>query len=177
MGRPAVDFSKLKVLVVENNDLMRRLLTEMLRGFGVHYIREASDVPEASLLINREPYDAVILDFFLGILDGGDFARIVRRSESCPNRAVPILLVTAMPDHYKVTKALSCGISEILAKPIAPKDLYLRLYGMIAYPRPFTISKDYIGPCRRRVQRPAHPGAERRKRTAAPPLEIHSQKS
>ena len=174
MGRPAVDFGKLKVLIVENNDLMRRLLTEMLRGFGVRYIREASDVPAASILINREHYDAVILDFFLGILDGGDFARIVRRSESCPNRAVPILLVTAMPDHYKVGKALNCGINEILAKPIAPKDLYLRLYGMIAHPRPFTISNDYIGPCRRRVQRPAQAGAERRKRRAAPPTEIHS---
>ena len=90
MIRASVDFSKQRLLVVENQALMRRLLMEMLRGFGVHMIREARDVPEAAEHLVRDRFDAVILDFFLGDMDGGDLTRNIRHNEQCPNRQVPM---------------------------------------------------------------------------------------
>lgn len=149
MVKPAVDFTKLRVLVVENHALMRRLLQSMLRGFGVQQIREAKTVPAAIDLIYREDFDAVILDFFLGDMDGADFARAVRRDAKCRNRAVPILLITAMPEHHRVLKVLEAGVDGMLAKPIAPRDLYLRLNAILARPRTFIVSQDYVGPSRR----------------------------
>jgi CheY-like chemotaxis protein len=150
MVRPFVDFSKLRVLVVENHALMRRLLREMLRGFGVADIQEAKNVPGAIDLIYTEHFDVVILDFFLGDMDGADFAWVVRKDENCINRQVPILLITGMPQHHRVLKVRDAGINGMLAKPIAPKDLYQRIYMMLAYPRPFIITPDYVGPQRDR---------------------------
>jgi len=150
MNNPNIDFSQLRILVVENHELMRHLLGEMLRGFGVREIKYAHDVPRAIEHIYSEHFDAVILDFFLGELDGADFARHIRHDEDCRNREVPILLITGMPDHHKVLKVVDAGINSMLAKPIAAKDLYHRIYAMIATPKPFIITNDYVGPMRSR---------------------------
>lgn len=130
---PVADFSAVRVLVVENHALMRRLLREMLRGFGVGLdgIVEARDVPQARAAVFVETFDIIILDFFLGDFDGGDFARWLRQSSRSANSTTPILMITAQPDHYKVTKARDSGINAVLAKPIIPRDLYLRMSQMM----------------------------------------------
>ena len=93
MSRTTVNFSKLRALVVENHSLMRRLLGEMLRGFDIHDLRFAKDVPGAIELVYGEPVDFIILDFFLGELDGADFAKLIRHDVNCCNRKVN------SPDH------------------------------------------------------------------------------
>lgn len=155
MLKSSVDFSKLRILIVENHALMRRLLGEMLRGFDVQHMCFARDVPGAVEHIYGEEFDAVILDFFLGELDGADFAKHIRHDEDCCNREVPILLITGMPDHHKVMKVLDAGINAMLAKPIAAKDLYHRIHAMVSDPKPFVITNDYAGPMRNRKKPPA----------------------
>ncbi len=155
MLKSSIDFSQLRILIVENHALMRRLLGEMLRGFGVQYVRFARDVPSAVEHIYSDDFDAVILDFFLGELDGADFAKHIRHDEDCCNREVPILLITGQPDHHKVMKVLDAGINGMLAKPIAAKDLYHRIHAMVADPKPFVITNDYVGPMRNRKKPPA----------------------
>ena len=154
MLKPTIDFSKLRILIVENHALMRRLLVEMLRGFGVREIFQASSVRAAVEIVYGEELDAVILDFFLDEMDGADFAKRVRHDDRCANRQVPILLITGMPDHHKVLKVLDAGINGMLAKPIAPRDLYHRLHTMLASPKPFVITNDYVGPMRNRTKPP-----------------------
>ena len=151
MSSPTVDFSNLNILIVENHALMRRLVAEMLKGFGVRQIRQARDVPQAANYLFSESFDAMILDFFLGDLDGGDLTRKIRNSEKCPNRRVPILLITAEPEHHKVIKARDAGVNAMMAKPFAPKDLYARLHTLLAKPSQFVITKDYIGPSRSKM--------------------------
>jgi len=167
MYKASVNFSKLRVLVVENHSLMRRLLGEMLRGFDINDMRFAKDVPGAIEIIYSEPVDLIILDFFLGELDGADFAKLIRHDVSCRNRKVPILLITGMPDHQKVMRALDAGINGMLAKPIAPKDLYKHIHTLMAYPRPFIISTNYVGPMRER-KKPAVSRRPDRIKFAAP---------
>jgi two-component system, chemotaxis family, chemotaxis protein CheY len=147
-----LDFSSLRVLVVENHLLMRRIIREMLRGFGVRDIREARDVPGALDLMGGQSLNFVILDFFLGEMDGADFTRAVRRNARCPNREVPILLVTAQPDHHQVVKARDAGIDSMLAKPIAPKELYSRMARLLTAKRRFIVRRAYAGPIRRKVR-------------------------
>ncbi len=176
MQQSTVDFSKLRILVVENHALMRRLLHEMLRGFGCQQIELAHSVPEGLKHIYAESFDLVILDFFLGDLDGADFARHVRYDESCRNRWVPILLITGKPDHYKVLKVRDAGIHGMMAKPISPKDLYWRLHALVSRPKPFVVSDNYVGPMRQRSQFSSSPPGPYR-HTAAPMPEIRHQRT
>lgn len=145
-------FNDKQILLIENNHMMRRLVRDMLVGFGVklHNIIEADRVPDALQHFYAKRFDLVITDFFLGELDGGDFTRHIRGDAACINRKIPILLITGAPNHEKVLKALESGVNEMLAKPIAPSALYYRIFAMLSRPRPFVITASYIGPSRSR---------------------------
>ncbi len=159
-----IDFSNKYALIVENSTMMRAIISEMLRHFGVHEIVKVINAEEAILATNAQTFDFIILDFFLGTMDGGDFTRQLRCDETSRNRQTPILLVTAQPNHKEVMKARDCGINEMLAKPLSAKSLYTRLDAMLARKRPFIVSPNYVGPCRRRRKLPPPAGIERRRK-------------
>jgi len=159
-------FEKSSALIIENSAMMRSILREMLREFGVSEIVVVHNGEEGIDAIKERAFDFIILDFFLGKLDGGDFTRLLRRNTRNPNRKTPILLITALPGHEKVVKSRDCGINELLAKPISAKALYLRLHSMLTKPRPFIDTDGYMGPCRRRRQLALPECGERRKSTA-----------
>ncbi len=151
-------FERTSVLIVENNRQMRQIIRQILIAFRVPTILEAKSVSKARRIINHARIDLVILDFFLDTLDGADFTRAVRWDPRCINRTVPILLLTAMPNHRRVLKMRDAGVNDILAKPIAPRALYAHMHTVLTAPREFIVSTSYVGPCRRRraVDFPAH---------------------
>ena len=160
-----IEYSRLSALIVENSLMMRNIIAEMLRQFGIRDVVKVTNAEEALKVTANQRFDFIILDFFLGSMDGGDFTRHLRVDESNRNRRIPILLVTAQPDHEKVLKSRDCGINEILAKPLSAKGLLIRLNAMLAQARPFIVSRDYIGPCRRRRTLPPPNGIDRRRDT------------
>lgn len=161
-----IDFTQLRILVVENNRHVRRLFREMLLAYGVRTILESNNALDAYSQMLTRQVDIIILDFFLGKMDGGDFARMLRQDAACINRMTPILLVTGLPEHNRIAKARDGGVDEILAKPVSPRQLYTRIHAMISNPRPFVISDAYTGPCRRRRMVNYPPSLDRRE---APP--------
>ncbi len=150
MSKKKFDFGTKQILLIENNKMMRRLVREMLLSFGIKLVNlvETDNVTDAIQHIYNQKFDLVITDFFLGDLDGGDFTRHIRGDEACINRKIPILLITASPNHEKVLKALESGVNELLAKPIAPSALYYRIFAMLTRPRPFVVTEAYVGPSR-----------------------------
>ncbi len=150
MRNSGLDFSRLRILLIENNHMMRRLVREMLVGFGASTanVIETDNVDDAIRSVYNSKFDIVICDFSLGDLDGGDLIRHIRGDASCPNRKIPILLITGSPSNDKVSKALNSGVNEVLAKPLSPKILHFRLVSMITRPRPFVITSKYVGPAR-----------------------------
>ncbi len=150
MSKSVVNLQDKRVLVIENNKMMRRLVREMLLNFRIKLdnIVETDTVENALQLVYHRHFDIVITDFFLGDLDAGDIVHHIRHDQTCINRKVPILLITASPNHEKVLKVMEAGINEVLAKPIAPSALYYRLVAMLSRPRPFVITSDYVGPSR-----------------------------
>jgi len=150
MSSLSVDLRESRVLLMENNKMMRRLVRDMLLSFRIKQdnIVEVEGVDDALEFIYSRTFDIVITEFFLGDLDGGDFAHHIRRDANCINRKVPILLTTSSPNHEKVLQVLEAGINGVLAKPIAPSALYFRIFSILSRPRPFVVTKDYIGPSR-----------------------------
>lgn len=161
------DFTRLTVLLVENNPYVQALIREMLAAFGVRRIAEAGTVRDAVRIVDKVPLDLVILDFFMDRMDGADFTRMVRGKEDGVNRQVPILLLTAMPQQSKVTKMRDCGVNVIVAKPVAPRTLFNHIRNIIDRPRPFIVCETYVGPCRRRRQMEVPPALERRRKAQA----------
>ena len=145
------DLSDLSFLIIDDNNYMLSIIKTLLRGFGVHEIHEAHDAAEAFEEFSNLPIDIILLDYAMNTLDGIEFARMVRTADDTPNPYVPIVMLSAYSEHFRVTDARDVGITEFLRKPICAQDLHQRIIQVIENPRPFIRTPRYFGPDRRRM--------------------------
>jgi two-component system chemotaxis response regulator CheY len=155
-------FDRLKVLVVDDNQHMRKLVVAILQAFGVIQIFEAADGNRAWTTLRESNPDVVILDWMMEGLTGIDVARMVRTSPQTPNPFVPIIMLTGYTQIDHVRQARDAGVNEFLAKPVSVKAVMSRLVSVIEHPRPYVRTKAYFGPCRRRRGKEEYRGPERR---------------
>jgi CheY-like chemotaxis protein len=155
---------RLDVLVLDDSRSMRALLKAVLRSLWVPPPREAADVATALAELRRAPPDLVIADWEMPPPDGLHFVRTLRALPDPRLRRIPVLMVTAHTEQWRINAARDAGVTEFLAKPISAGGLADRVFAILEQPRPFVLSRGFRGPCRRRNHlSPA--GAERR----APP--------
>jgi two-component system, chemotaxis family, chemotaxis protein CheY len=138
-----------RVLVVDDNDFMRKLVAKMLLSFGIRSVIEAGDGAEALRIASEISIDVIVTDYRMPGLDGFEFCRTVRRRPT-PRRAVPILLMSGHTERALVERARDAGFDEVLAKPLAPRTLHQKVLTSLSRPRPFIDADAYAGPCRRR---------------------------
>jgi CheY-like chemotaxis protein len=162
------DLTSVRVLVVDDDEEMRRLLRKILRTIGVVETMTATNGVDALDAMRRETVDIVITDWSMTPIDGVELIRRIRDLENSPLPFVPVILLTAYAEPARVAKARDAGVNEVLVKPVSPKALYDRLVHIIENPRSFVRTKAYFGPDRRRKDRPIE-GPNRRQREAAPP--------
>ena len=160
---PAYDLSALNMLIVDDNVHMRLILRQVLRTLGIRKLREAADGSEAIDILKKSPADIVITDWEMSPVDGVQFARFLRTSRDSPNPYIPIIMLTAHSEIYRVHQARDAGVSEYMTKPVSVRMLYGRLVNAVERSRRFIRSESYTGPCRRRSGRDArYKGPERR---------------
>jgi two-component system, chemotaxis family, chemotaxis protein CheY len=152
----AYDFSRLKVLVVDDNQYMRSVFREFLRALGLSAdnIRESSNGEEALGVASAFGPDLIISDYIMEPMDGFELARCIRRDKDSANPFVPIILCTGYTELGQVIAARDAGVNEVLAKPITANTLYSRVRTIIEEPRQFVKLDDFFGPDRRRKQIP-----------------------
>lgn len=160
----AYDFSRLSILIVDDDDFIRRLLRDFLCAVGVKNarIREASDGQMALGQLQTAVPDLVICDLNMRPMDGKTFIRNVRTSDNRRLQYLPILVCTAHAEFKHIADARDAGASEILLKPFDARSIYGRMQSIFENPRPFVHSPSYNGPDRRRKDVPFD-GPDRRK--------------
>ena len=162
VARRTYDFSNLRTLVVDDSLMMRRLVHQLLLGFGVGTVVRAESGVEGIQQLEAGHFDMVITDLMMEPIDGFEFTRLVRTSEVSPNRTVPILMMTAHSEMWRVAAARDAGVNEFIVKPITGELLLSRMIYMIESPRDFVRTSTYFGPDRRRKAEFPYFGPERR---------------
>jgi two-component system, chemotaxis family, chemotaxis protein CheY len=157
-----IDFSRLRLLVVDDNAYMRRIIRMLLQGLGVREVQEAEDGAAGLEAITYFGPDIVLLDWMMPVLDGREFTQMIRQQGANANPYVSIIMLTAHSEMKHVMAARDAGVTEFLAKPISAKALYGRILNAVANPRPFIKTQTYFGPGRRNAN-PTYGGPERRK--------------
>ncbi len=160
-----IDFHRLKFLVIDDNAHMRRIVRQLLHGFGSREITEAEDGANGLEMFSAHKPDIVITDWAMPVYDGIEFTKAVRASDSPVTRFCPIIMLSGHSEKRCVIEARDAGVTEFLTKPVAAKSLYERILSVVLAPRPFIKTHDYFGPDRRRTVNTKYAGPERRKGT------------
>jgi pilus assembly protein CpaE len=119
-----------KVLVVDDDASVQRLLQQTLRGEGYEVVI-ATEATEALHLWQQEQPSLVLLDVTLPGVDGYDLAVRIRAGESA-GRHVPIIMLTSDRDVSQKVRALRSGADDYLVKPFHPAELLARIKALIA---------------------------------------------
>jgi two-component system, chemotaxis family, chemotaxis protein CheY len=147
----AARFAITKVLVVDDEHYMRKVVRALLMSIGVRHIYEAADGPAGLELIRTNAPDVVVLDWEMPGLNGASFVRMVRSPDTFPYPDVPIIMLTGHGERSRVIEAVQIGINEFLLKPVSSKALQDRLISVLAKPRPLIKNGDYYGPAPRKM--------------------------
>ncbi len=154
--------STMRVLLVDDNQHMRSIVSAVLAGVGVLQVRECWDGAEALDALRQWPADVAIVDFQMSPIDGVEFTKLVRNAADSPNPFLPIIMLTGHAERAKVMECRDAGVTEFVVKPVTARAVLDRLNNVIFKPRPFVRTAEYFGPDRRRRQDPTFSGPWRR---------------
>ncbi len=140
---------QLRVLVVDDNPFMRNLVRGMLANIGVKTVFEAGDGIAALEMIRSLTPDVVVLDWEMPLLNGPELVRIVRSPGVFPMPDVPIIMLTAHGERWRILESVKLGVNEFLCKPVSAKALFDRLISILLKPRESVQLGEYYGPAPR----------------------------
>ena len=113
--------SRPTILVVEDEELMRRVLHVALRSQGYDVV-EAATGTQALLKVRSANPDAIILDLGLPDMDGVEVASQVREEH-----ATPIIVLSARGEEQHQIRALDAGANDYVTKPFREGELMARI--------------------------------------------------
>ncbi len=142
-----VNFSQLKVLVVDDSRTMRSIIA-MLCDMGVRSVSEAEDGADAITRLKEDDPDFVICDLNMAPLDGIEFTKLVRNSKDSPNPFVPIVVLTGEATEEKFREALRVGVHSFLTKPVTFDTLRKRIAHVLKTPLTFVKEGKFMVPQR-----------------------------
>jgi PAS domain S-box-containing protein len=120
-GERLVDFTGLRVLLVEDNEINRELASQLLCDVGI-VVSTAQNGREAVEKVTTESFDGVLMDIQMPEMDGYQAVRAIRAQSELA--ALPIIAMTANAMLVDRAKALDAGMNDHLPKPIDPGELY-----------------------------------------------------
>jgi len=117
---------KLKILVVDDESRMRKLVKDFLEREGLQVI-EAGDGQEAiEIFYENKDIALIILDVMMPRMDGWQTCREIRKDSK-----VPIIMLTARGDERDELQGFELGVDEYISKPFSPKILVARVMAIL----------------------------------------------
>lgn len=127
--------SQLKILVVEDDFMVRQVIRDILEEYGAVDIAVNGEEAIQAFRVAwrcREPYDLICMDIMMPIMDGNDAMIRIREIERSlgivGSEEVKVIMITALDDAKTVVKAYSKGgATSYIVKPIEKDRLVLEM--------------------------------------------------
>ncbi|MFZ0844596.1 MAG: response regulator [Pseudolabrys sp.] len=140
---------QLTMLVVDDNPFMRNMVRSLLGNIGVKKTYEAGDGIAGLEMIREVSPDIVVLDWEMPLLNGPELVRIVRSPGVFPSPDIPIIMLSAHGERWRIVESVKLGVNEFLCKPVSGKALFDRLISILLKPRESVRLGEYYGPAPR----------------------------
>jgi signal transduction histidine kinase/BarA-like signal transduction histidine kinase/tetratricopeptide (TPR) repeat protein len=110
-----------RILLVEDNAINQELACDLLEGAGIE-VAVAGDGRQALDALDRERYDAVLMDCQMPVMDGYEATRALRQREALKH--LPVIAMTANAMAGEREKVIAAGMNDHVAKPIHVEELF-----------------------------------------------------
>lgn len=120
-------YENLRVLVLEDEAFIRRIICRLLRQIGFRLIDEAENGIDGLREVMRVRPNLILCDIHMEPMDGITFLRKLRGLGSGPLTQVPVIFLTADKQRDTVVSAKELQVDGYLAKPVSLKTLKDRI--------------------------------------------------
>lgn len=119
--------TQIKVLIVDDDELISSILKVILQSIGIHNIESAADGLKAiSMLYDANPvYDLVLCDWHMPIKNGLDVHNAMRAAERYMDTC--FILVTAVTEAKQIREAIDEGVDDYIVKPIEEQKIIKKI--------------------------------------------------
>ncbi len=118
----------MKVLVVDDSGIMRKIIIRSLNACGVSDVVEAADGREGLEAFGTNPVDIVLTDWNMPEMNGLELLQAIRATGS----TVPIIMITTEGEKESVIQAIQAGVTDYLCKPFEQEELRDKLEKYVA---------------------------------------------
>ena len=113
---------RMKILVVDDESRMRKLVSDFLTRKGYEVIEAADGIEAVDIFMENKDIALIILDVMMPGMDGWEVCREIRKDSK-----VPIIMLTAKGEENDELHGFECGADEYISKPFSPKILTARV--------------------------------------------------
>ncbi len=115
-----------KILIVDDEDRMRKLLRDFLVKANYRVIEAADGEAALNIFYNDNAIDLIILDVMMPKMDGWEVLEAIRKVSR-----VPVIMLTARAEERDELKGFSLGVDEYVTKPFSPRILVARVEALL----------------------------------------------
>jgi len=122
---------KLKVLIVDDASVMRKIIERALRQAGLELteVLEASNGAEGLAQVQTGGLDMIFSDINMPVMDGLEFLKSLAGVDAA--KGVPVIMITTEGSEARVVEALSAGAKGYLRKPFTPEQVKERVAALL----------------------------------------------
>ncbi len=117
---------KIKILVVDDESRMRKLVRDFLEREGFCVLEAEDGLQAMEIFYDNKDISLLILDVMMPRMDGWQVCREVRQTSK-----VPIILLTARSEERDELQGFELGVDEYISKPFSPKILVARVEAIL----------------------------------------------
>lgn len=117
----------LRLLVIEDNDFMRDLVTKVLREIGIEDVFQAADGQIGLEMVANVTPDLILCDIAMEPMDGLSFVAALRKLPPTMGAKVPVIMLTGNNEAPTVKKAIDLGVNGYIVKPVRKQPLEARI--------------------------------------------------
>ena len=117
---------KIKILIVDDESRMRKLIRDFLEREGYQILEATDGVAAMDLFYSDKTIDLIILDVMMPRMDGWQACKEIREHSK-----VPIMMLTARAEEWNELKGFELGVDEYVTKPFSPKILVARVAALL----------------------------------------------
>src|SRR6187431_3451752 len=125
----------MRVLCIDDDRRLFELLASFFAPNGVTLVH-ATDGAKGLAALERDVFDAVLLDVMMPGMDGLQVCRRIRQT-----RQIPVIMLTARGDEADRVVGLELGADDYVPKPFSPRELLARLRAVLRRAQPATVAE------------------------------------